>query len=129
MRFIDNEHEQKYQAVVTAMGCSDTDVYRLALAYLLTLDYTCRNHLHNLYNFEDRCIIPSGLNADWQTSTSRQTTRLAFNLFTGSVGWGLEGEDNPFDHAVGTMFASSYAIYYVEALKIRYPEYFKEIER
>lgn len=37
MKFLDETHEQAYTALMQRMNASDRDVYRQALAYLLTL--------------------------------------------------------------------------------------------
>lgn len=87
MKFKDEKHEQAYAALMKRMDSDEQDVYRMALAYLLTLDVVCREHLSDLYDFEDCCIHSDALTAAWQTSTSLKTTRLAFNLFTGGTIW------------------------------------------
>ena len=61
------------------------DGYHLSLAYLLTLDTVLRDHIGALYDVKKDVIIFEGLNKPFQTSTSSKTTRLAFNLWNGTV--------------------------------------------
>ena len=103
-------------------------------AYLLALNEDCRSHINDLYDFEERVILPEGLDQDWQTHTSLKTTRLAFNLFNGYCYDGqtytdTEGYKNDLPsqyYCPVHLFACNYAPYYWEAIKIRYPEYTEE---
>lgn len=61
------------------------DNFHISLAYLLTLDTVLRDHIGALYDVKKDVIIFEGLNKPFQTSTSIKTTRLAFNLWNGSV--------------------------------------------
>lgn len=119
MKFRDEEHEQKYAALLKRMDAADYDVYRTALAYTLTVDEVCRQHLSDLYDFEENCICPDAIGADWQTSTSLKTTRLAFNLFNDGTAW----TEEPERLAPAEIFCCNYAPYYIEAIKIRFNEY------
>lgn len=122
MNFRTKEHENEYYSLLERMGAADNkDVYRQALAYLLTLDTVCSKHIEQLYNFEDCCIDLSALERGWQTSTSQKTTRLAFNLFTGHTDWCPDDEVSLCSAA--NIFCSEYAPYYWEAIKLRYPEH------
>ena len=121
MKFYDEAHEQSYIALMQRMGVTERDVYRAALAYLITLDRVCREYIDNIYDFSDRCIVPECLNEGWQTGTSRKTTLLAFNLFTGHTNWAPE--DYAADCTPDYIFCCSYAPYYWAAIKLRYPEY------
>ena len=114
--FQSNIHEQSYKNYI--QDIPSYDIERQALLYLLTLD-SCRQHIHDLYDFNKCCIRPDGLHCDWQTSGSKKITRLAFNLFTGSVMF--EEEDkrdliNPCE-----IFATSDAPFLIQAIKIRFP--------
>ena len=121
MIFRDDEHEKAFYSLFQRMNTSERDVYRLALAYLLTLDTVCSEHIGQLYDFEERCIDHTALEQSWQTGTSYKTTRLAFNLFTGSTGWCPEEDIRCC--SVADIFCCEYAPYYWEAIKLRYPEY------
>ena len=83
MIFYDEEHEELFNKLCKKMPYLDG--YHLSLAYLLTMDAVLRNHIGALYDVKKDVIIFEGLNKPFQTSTSRKTTRLAFNLWDGSV--------------------------------------------
>lgn len=121
MKFYNEQHKIDYNTVLSKMGAADNDVYRQTLAYLLTLDTVCCKHIEQLYNFEDSCIDLSALEQGWQTGTSLKTTRLAFNLFTGSTAWC--SDEDLWQCSVAEIFCCGLASYYWEAIKIRYPEY------
>lgn len=132
IKFKDADHEQNYKTIISMMKLTYTDTERIALAYLFALDEICFRHIHDLYDFANRCIVPEGLYKAWQTGTSCRTTRLAFNLFNG---WCTDGEkyigDDGFQEYLPSkyfspvnLFCCSYALYYIEAIKLRFPEYF-----
>lgn len=119
-KFYDEEHENAFYSLLDRMNAADRDVYRQALAYLLTLDTVCSEHIDQMYDFAERCIIPDCLTEGWQTGTSIKTTRLAFNLFNGGLGW-CDEEDKCLV-TPAELFCCEYAPYYWEAIKLRYPE-------
>ena len=135
IRFRNMTHETNYHFIRTLMKRSDIE--RKVLAYLFSLDVVCCIHIREIYNFDENTIIPNALDKEWQTSTSRKTTRLAFNLFNGccSDGETYIGSDT-FEELLPSayftpvnLFCCEYAPYYIEALKMRFPEYFKEDEK
>ncbi len=83
MIFYDEEHEELFNKLCKKMPYLDS--YHLSLAYLLTMDSVLRHHIGALYDVKKDVIIFEGLNKPFQTSTSSKTTRLAFNLWNGSV--------------------------------------------
>ena len=109
-----------------------SDIERKALAYLFALDMVCFEHIRELYDFSDNRILLSGLDKGWQTGTSGRTTRLAFNLYNshcsdGETYIGSDGIEESLPSAYYSpayLFCCEYAKYYVEALKIRFPEFF-----
>lgn len=76
--FKDKEHKEKYNSICARMKYLDE--YHRSVAYLLSLDEVCRKHISDIFDFEEDAIIPEGLHDNWQTGTSRKTTRLMFNL-------------------------------------------------
>lgn len=119
MKFRDEYHETLFRIIMQKMNIED--VYHKSSAYLIALDEVCRNHVEEIYDFEERCINPDCLTEPWQTSTSIRSIMLAFNLFTGHSDWcpeELKSGCTPSD-----IFCCGYAPYYWEAVKIRYPEY------
>lgn len=119
MIFKDEYHETLFWVIMQKMNCDD--VYYTSLAYLIALDDVCRSHVEELFDFEEGCIVPESLEKAWQTGTSLKTTRLAYNLFTDGVRWC--NDDKVSYCSVSDIFCCSYAPYYWEAVKIRYPEY------
>lgn len=126
--FNGNDHWLNFTDIINQMKHSD--VYHMSVAYLLALDTVTRNHVPEIFDFEEDCIKLEGLDKPWQTGTSRKTTRLAFNLWNGCC---TDGEtytdeegysrDLPSRHfAVDDIFNCEYAPYYWQALKIRFPE-------
>ena len=124
MIFIDDKHKEAFYRILDKMHLNYSDPERIALAYLLSLNEDCRNHIKDLYDFEERVILPEGLNEEWQTHTSIKTTRLAFNLYNG-YSYDEQEETSEYYTPVH-LFACSYAPYFWEAIKIRYPEYTEE---
>ena len=130
IKFRDEEHERNYNFILDMMPYSDIE--RKALAYLFALDTVCFEHIRDLYDFSDNCILLSGLDKGWQTGTSGRTTRLAFNLYNshcsdGETYIGSDGIEDSLPSACYSpayLFCCEYAKYYVEALKIRFPEFF-----
>lgn len=121
MKFCNEQHKQEFDTLVKRMG-AERDIYRLTLAYLITADKVCSKHIENIYDFEERCILPECLSEGWQTGTTRKTLYLAFNLYNGSTAW----TDEPEYVTPSEIFCTCLAPYYWEAIKIRYPEYTSE---
>lgn len=130
IKFMDELHEEKFASIGERM--KHLDEYHKAAAYLLALDVVCREHINDLFDFDEDIIKPEGLNKDWQTSTSRKTTRLLLNLWNGCSSDGEKGKDEdgyevelPSQHyAPDNIFNCSYAPYYFEAIRIRFPIFF-----
>ena len=130
IKFRDGDHERNYNFILDMMPYSDIE--RKALAYLFALDTVCFEHIRELYDFSDNRILLSGLDKGWQTGTSGRTTRLAFNLYNshcsdGETYIGSDGIEESLPSAYYSpayLFCCEYAKYYVEALKIRFPEWF-----
>lgn len=121
IQFRDDDHKAAYNDLMKRMAAEDWDTNRAAFAYLVVLDPVCRDHIRDLYDFEDGCIHSDALAAAWQTGTSMKTTRLAFNLFTDNALWTEEPEHlSPVE-----LFSCDYAPYYWQAIRIRFPQYAK----
>ena len=130
--FRDAQHKALYESIILSMA--SRDCYHKAAAYLIGLDEVLREHFHDVFSVIDDSIIADGINAAWQTDTSRKTTRLLFNLWNGLHDDNEEYTDKdgytvPLpspEYSIDRIFCTNYAPYYVEALKLRYPEYFSE---
>jgi hypothetical protein len=125
--FYDDDHERYFYYFCKLFGES-LDEYRFTIAYLLGLDRVCREHYKDLFDFNKQVIKPEGINKAWQTSTSLKTTRLMFNLWNGynSEGEPLEEETPSRYYTPEHIFSCSYAPYYWQAIKFRYPDYTQE---
>lgn len=128
--FIDDDHQEFYKEICNEMSkIKKLDRYEKALIYTLGISEITREHFNEIFNFED------GINVDailcgWQTGTSLKVTRMAFNLYNYCMYDSEEDIENgqiseyynPSD-----IFACSYAPYFFEAIKIRFPEYMRII--
>ena len=123
IKFRDEEHESNYNFILDMMPYSDIE--RKALAYLFALDTVCFEHIRELYDFEGDSIKPYTLDKAWQTGTSCKTTRLAFNLYNSFCSDRFENDMPSISFTPVELFCSEYAEYYVEALRIRFPEFFE----
>lgn len=115
IRFCNSEHEQRFQFVCNKM--KSLDEYHLPVAYLIALDKIVYSHQNDVFDFVEDVIMLEGIYQAWQTGTTRNTTRLLYNLWNGHV------DDNPCNSSVSEIFCCSYAPYYYEAVKLRYPDY------
>lgn len=81
------------------MGAADNkDVYRQALAYLLTLDTVCCKHIEQLYDFEDcslGVLLMNALTAADGVVIPVQTQKFALN--------GLQGLMDVIEQIKGTV--------------------------
>lgn len=123
MIFLNTKHQTEYENLIQEIleHKAKLDEYHFSLAYLLTLDRVCREHIKDLYDFNEDIILKDGLNKSWQTGTSRKTTLLAFNL------WNDFDESNDSidknEITPSNIFSCEYAPYYYEAIKLRFPDY------
>ncbi|MCC8044367.1 MAG: DUF6075 family protein [Clostridiales bacterium] len=125
--FRDAEHE--LFCLRALEKCRWCDVYHEALVYCLGIDRTTREHIDRIYDFKTGNVKPKCLNEGWQTSGSRRVVRMAFNLYCDSTPsvHGMEKSEDKLrecgEYSVSDLFCCSYARYFWEAIKIRYPEY------
>lgn len=125
LKFRDRTHEKDYRRFLERMR--SRDCYHQAVAYLLALDEVLVDHAEDVFDFDGNSVhIETALQHGWQTGTSRKTTRLLLNLWNGWCSDFIEdsGEDcaSP-GYAVNEIFTCSYAPYYWEAIRLRFPEY------
>ena len=96
--------------------------------YCLGISGDTRRNIERIFDFSKGSVKPKCLEEGWTTSGSARVVRMAFNLFcngTLSV-HGLKGEVKPEEcqrYTVEDMFCCEYAVYFWEAIKVRYPEY------
>lgn len=129
MKFKDNDHKLNYEVAVNIMKA--TGCRTQAVAYLLSLDNICFEHIHDIFDIAYNTMNTDSLYQPWQTFTSQRTTRLALNLWDGYCSDGdtyieddgFEGELPSRFYAPSEIFSCDYAPFYWEAIKLRYPQY------
>ena len=107
------------------------DCYTKALIYTLGMCDDTRRNFETIYDIKDKSVCPEVITAAWQTGGSLRVTRLAFQLFTDCTP--SVDPDKPDicecqKYSVSDIFCCEFAPYFFEAIKIRYPEYTKEIK-
>ena len=126
MKFIDKNHKEFCEMICDEMSkFKRLDCYDVALIYTLSVCETTRKHFDEIFDLKEGININS-LKSRWQTETSLKVTRMAFNLYNDCMYDSEKDIDkgqiseyyNPSD-----IFACSYATYFFEAIKIRFPEY------
>jgi hypothetical protein len=95
------------------------DSYHRALIYTLTAVPALRNNIESCFDFEKDEIKPESLAAGWQTGGTVKLTRFAYNLWNGYS----DKSCTPYD-----LFDCSFAPYMYEAVKLRYPEYTRQLD-
>lgn len=127
MVFANEEHESFYYEKLAQV--SYQDCYHMALIYILGISEDTRKHFKQIYDIKSGCIKTECLHQGWQTSGSIRVVRLAFNLYTDGTpdidGYGSSDEQisECRRYSVGDIFCCSYAMYFWEGIKLRYPEY------
>lgn len=99
------------------------DSYHQALFYVLGCCDDTRRNIKRLFDFKEDCIKPDALDEGWQTGGSLRVCRLAFNLWNGYVEPGREQMETPYE-----LFDCSYSSYMMEGIKLRYPEYVRDLK-
>ena len=124
LKFVDIEHQNFYEHKLKEIGKSD--VYRMALIYTLGICETTREHFKDIFDMKEGLINRNSLQEAYQTSTSMKVTRMAFSLWNSNSYDSDEDLENGIvstHYTPSEVFCCSYAPYFWEAIKIRYPEY------
>ena len=131
MYFINEEHELFFINKLKELHqYKKTDVYYTSLIYTLGICETTRKHFDTIINMKKGEINIDALTLPWQTGTSEKVTRMAFSLWKGCMYDSEEDIDNrkmSSGYSPSEIFACSYAPYFYEGVKLRYPEYTKGI--
>lgn len=132
MKFIDDEHKKfwnkKYEKM-KEMG--KTDVYYKSIIYTLGMCETTRNNFSKIFNLEKGEINIDSIKGAYQTETSQKVTRMAFSLWNRcnyDSSKDSEHKKISINYNPSEIFCCSYAPYFYQAIKLRYPEYTKENE-
>lgn len=129
-KFIDNNHKVFYENRIKEVSDrGKVDCYYKSLIYILSVCETTRTHFKEIFNVEDSTINLDSIQAAWQTGTSAKVTRMAFNLWNPNLLYDSEDdlENNKISifYSPSELFCCSYAPYFWEGIKIRYPEFIK----
>lgn len=100
------------------------DTYHRAFFYTMGIFPETQNNIQSVFDFKDDSINFDGLHAGWQTGTTSRVTRLAFNLWNGWTEDGMEHLSSPYE-----IFDCEATPYLIEAIKLKYPEYCRELAR
>ena len=125
--FASSEHEEFFYKSLTK--CRYKDVYHIALVYTLGISADTRRHIDSIYNFKTGLVRNECIRDAWQTGTDKKVTRLAMNLYCGGnpSKYAYDDDDDIrneiFHYNVDEIFCCSYAPYFFQAIKLRYPEY------
>jgi len=122
IRFANKEHEAFYFEMLAATR--NNDVFHNAFFYTMGISAETRSHIRALFDFKEGIIKPEGLSAAWQTGSTHRLCRLAFNLWNGWTEEGNENRSTPY-----WLFDCGFAPYFFEAIRLRYPEYCRSMER
>lgn len=129
MEFIDYAHKEFYEKKINELTKLDkTDVYYKSLIYTLSICETTREHFASIFNIKKGEININSIESAWQTGTSAKVTRMAFSLWNRCMYDSEEDRENDkmsSSYNPSEVFCCSYAPYFWEAIKIRYPEYTK----
>ena len=124
--FKDQEHEMFYMNVLPR--CKQQDEYHKALVYCLGISRDTRQNIERIFDFEEGLVKVECLEEGWVTSGSAKVIRMAFNLFCGGTpsAYAFKGNEKIKEcqrYTVDELFCCGYAMYFWEAVKVRYPEY------
>jgi len=120
--FADREHKAFFSEMLAKTRNNDT--YHQAFFYAMGICAETRRNIHTLFDFKEDGIRPEGLAAAWQTGGTRRLCRLAFNLWNGWTEEEKENRSTPYE-----LFDCGFAPYFFEAIRLRYPEYCRSLER
>ncbi|MCP1110804.1 DUF6075 family protein [Ohessyouella blattaphilus] len=131
--FKSQEHKEFY---FKHMGEVDNkDVYNKALFYTLGIANETRRMIGHIYDFESNSVRPQCLFESWITSGSARAVRLAFNLYCNDTPSIYKYEENQEEtlkeckyYCIDDVFCCEYAPFFLEAVRLRYPEYFRSVK-
>jgi len=119
IKFNSEAHEIFYIQMLNKS--KQADVYYKSFFYCMGICETTRKHIDKLFHFENGGIMPEHLHESFQTGTSYKVTRMAYNLWNGYVEEGAESLTTP-----SALFACEYSEEFHQAIKIRFPEFYRE---
>lgn len=124
IKFQNKKHKDFYYQKLSQVDYPDS--YNRSLIYLLAMNQDTRKHFNQIFNINENTININSLKKAWQTSTSLNVCRLAFNLFNGCANDNPQAKSMNKKYSIYNLFCTSGAGYFFEAIKLRYPEYTRE---
>lgn len=130
MMFASKEHYEFYHQTTKRLKA---DCYLSSLVYTVGISEDTRRRWNSFYDEKNREIKLQVVNEPWQTGTSKKITHLAFQLYTDGTPTASTYDENDGEiqnfkecqrYSVSDIFCCSLAPFFVEAIKVRYPEYF-----
>lgn len=133
IEFIDYEHEDFYKKHIAELErTGKADVYHKSAIYTLGICETTRSNFNKILNLETDSTNIDSVQSAWQTGTSKRVTRMALNLWNSGNMYEnrkAEKEDRVSkNYCVSELFCDGYARYFMQAVKLRYPENFREYQ-
>ena len=113
--FNHDTHRRFYYRALKQSGMRKNPAAR-ALFYILGISKETRNHIDELFDWKRRRIFPDGICADWQTSNSLCHTLAALHFWEGNT-----GDSRAYWLTEYVLQTSSFAPFYAQAMKLRYP--------
>lgn len=102
--------------------CRVNDSYHRAFFYVMGIASETRANISQMFDFKNDCIEPDRMHGGWQTSGTVRVCRLAFNLWNGYTDM-----DSPQSFTPEDLFCCEFAPYFMEGIKVRYPEYCRDL--
>lgn len=120
IRFRNKAHRDFF--LENMMKCRVNDCCHRAFFYVMGIAEETRNNINAMFDFKTDCIEPEGMHGGWQTSGTVKVCHLAFNLWNGYAEDGRERYFTPEE-----LFCCEFAPYFMEGIKVRYPEYCRDL--
>ena len=120
IKFKSKEHRDFFLEMMDKSKVKDS--YHKAFFYVMGISGETRANINQMFDFKNDCINPEGMHGGWQTSGSVRVCQLAFNLWNGYSEREQRDSYTPYD-----LFCCEYAPYFMEGIKVRYPEYCREL--
>ena len=120
IQFASREHRDFFIDMMAR--CRTNDIYHRAFFYVMGIAPETRANIHRMFSLKEDCIEPEGMHGGWQTSGTVRVCQLAFNLWNGYSGDRQGDEYTPYD-----LFCCEFAPYFMEGIKIRYPDFCREL--
>ncbi len=117
MYFEDKEHELFYNKKIGQNKI--VDIYKKSLIYLLSSNKETRKNFDEIYNLQKDEINIESLKKPWQTGTSLNVCRLAFNLY-GDITSDEPCERTNYLYTINELMKNINIDVIIQALKIKF---------